>query len=331
MNIKENEENSTEEVIRPGDMLRQAREQLGYSQKDIASRLRLRLSVINNIEDNIFEESQLATFTRGYVSSYAKYVGLNEKEVLAKLDQLGHAQPKEQEMQSFSRRTKREAHDSRIMGMTWGVAVIIIGLTAAWWWQSEQLESGTDLSIASTEQSQPLDESIANSDLSDPTITGVSASDINAAAEGAVVTTSEPETVLSTTNDSDLIAAVDDNEVSISTPSTVINAGTDNDSFVAEQASDVISESAESTDDGAIVSDLKLSFIGDCWIDVRDANGKRLDTGIKKTGDVLNLNGAAPFKIVLGAPSVVEMTYKGEPVDLSVYPAGKVARFKLPL
>lgn len=120
MNIKENEENSTEEVIRPGDMLRQAREKLGYSQKDIASRLRLKISVINNIEDNIFEESQVATFTRGYVSSYAKYVGLNEKEILAKLDQLGHAQPKEQEMQSFSRRTKREAHDSRIMGITWG-------------------------------------------------------------------------------------------------------------------------------------------------------------------------------------------------------------------
>lgn len=330
MNIKENEDNSTEEVIRPGDMLRQAREKLGYSQKDIASRLRLKLSVINNIEDNIFEESQVATFTRGYVSSYAKYVGLNEKEILAKLDLLGHAQPKEQEMQSFSRRTKREAHDSRIMGITWGVAAIIIGLTAAWWWQSEQLESGTDLSTVSSELSQPLDESIANSDLSDPAITGISASDINAAAEGTVVTASEPETVLSATNDSDVISAVDD-EVSISNPSTVINVGSDNDSFVAEQASEVISESAESTDDGAIVSDLKLSFAGDCWIDVRDANGKRLDTGIKKTGDVLNLNGAAPFKVVLGAPGVVEMTYKGEPVDLSVYPAGKVARFKLPL
>ncbi|MCG7587668.1 helix-turn-helix domain-containing protein, partial [Photobacterium sp. OFAV2-7] len=102
MNTEQNEDLSTEEVIRPGDMLRQAREQLGYSQKDIANRLRLRLSVINDIEDNNFEQSQLATFTRGYVRSYAKFVGLDEADVLAKLDQHGHAQHQDHEMQSFS-------------------------------------------------------------------------------------------------------------------------------------------------------------------------------------------------------------------------------------
>ncbi|GAL08798.1 putative membrane protein [Photobacterium aphoticum] len=77
-------------------------------------------------------------------------------------------------------------------------------------------------------------------------------------------------------------------------------------------------------------SDLELSFTGDCWIDIRDANGKRLDTGIKKAGDVLKLDGAEPFKVVLGAPGVVTMSYQGKPVDLSRYPAGKVARLKLP-
>lgn len=124
MNREQNEERQAEIAQTPGEMLRAAREQLGYSQKDIANRLRLRLSVINDIEDNRFEQAQLATFTRGYVRSYAKYVGVDEKSILALLDQYGHAQPQEQEMQSFSRRTKREAHDSRIMGLTWILAAV---------------------------------------------------------------------------------------------------------------------------------------------------------------------------------------------------------------
>ncbi|WP_205690528.1 RodZ domain-containing protein, partial [Poseidonibacter lekithochrous] len=64
-----------------------------------------------------------------------------------------------------------------------------------------------------------------------------------------------------------------------------------------------------------------MTFSGDCWIDIKDANGKRLETGIKKAGDKLDLDGKAPFKIVLGAPGVVKMNYQGQPVDLSTYPA----------
>ena len=127
MNTENNEEQKiTEETLFPGDVLRQAREQLGYSQKDIANRLRLRLSVIDNIENNQFDQAQLATFTRGYVRSYAKYVGLEEEAVLALLDKCGHRKPKAQDMQSFSRRTKREAHDSRIMGLTWILAAVAL-------------------------------------------------------------------------------------------------------------------------------------------------------------------------------------------------------------
>ncbi|MGF1759956.1 cytoskeleton protein RodZ [Photobacterium sagamiensis] len=325
MNTEQNEERATEEVIRPGDMLRQAREQLGYSQKDIASRLRLRISVINDIEDNNFEKSQLATFTRGYVSSYAKFVGLDGKDVLAQLDKLGHAQPQEQEMQSFSRRTKREAHDSRIMSLTWALAAIFVGLTAVWWWQSLQMDPTDEIPAVTTEQSQPLDESLANSNLSDPTGNDASASDVNAAAEGAVVAERANETIEPVETVTDLLPATDDTEQ----PAVFEEMG-DGDSFSAQPESGSIAE-VTTTNVAEIIGDLQISFAGDCWVDIRDADGKRLDSGIKKSGDVLNLNGTAPFKVVLGAPSVVKINYKGEPVDLSKYPAGKVAKLKLPL
>ncbi|MCW8328044.1 cytoskeleton protein RodZ [Photobacterium sp. SDRW27] len=328
MNTEQNEDRSTEEVIRPGDMLRQAREQHGYSQEDIASRLRLRLSVINDIEDNNFEQAQLATFTRGYVRSYAKFVGLNVEEVLAKLDQHGHAQPQAQQMQSFSRRTKREAHDNRIMRLTWALAIIFVGLTGVWWWQSLQMEPETETLDPASQQIQPLDESLANANTSAEMQNGFSATEISATAEGSALAAVEAEIIETSVEPEPVEASsFEDSFSTEAETSALISEETDSaDSLAAQQAPDVITE-AESV---AVESDLTLTFSGDCWVDIRDANGKRLDTGVKKPGDVLNLDGAAPFKVVLGAPGVVKMSYKGEPVDLSGYPVGKVARLKLP-
>ncbi|MDV5171412.1 cytoskeleton protein RodZ [Photobacterium rosenbergii] len=323
MNTEQNEERSTEEIILPGDMLRQAREKLGYSQKDVASRLRLRLSVVSDIENNHFEEAQLATFTRGYVRSYAKFVGLDEAVVLAKLDQQGHAQPQEQEMQSFSRRTKREAHDNRIMRLTWVLGALFIGLTGIWWWQSLQMNPEAEFTAAPAEV-QALDESIANAGNGSTSTVLTTVSEPGAEDTASVVTTVEAEPVQLPEIEAEPQASFED---SFTEPQELADTDVDSaDSLAAEQLSDVVSE------DETVVasSDLELSFTGDCWIDIRDANGRRLDTGIKKAGDVLKLDGNEPFRVVLGAPSVVTMSYKGEPVDLSRYPAGKVARLKLP-
>ena len=323
MNTEQNEERSTEEIILPGDMLRQAREKLGYSQKDVASRLRLRLSVVSDIENNHFEEAQLATFTRGYVRSYAKFVGLDEAEILAKLDQQGHAQPQEQEMQSFSRRTKREAHDNRIMRLTWVLGALFIGLTGIWWWQSLQMTPEAEFTAAPAEV-QALDESIANAGNGSTSTILTTVSEPGAEDTASVVTTVEAEPVQLPEIEPEPQASFED---SFTEPQELADTDVDSaDSLAAEQLSDVVSE------DETVVasSDLELSFTGDCWIDIRDANGRRLDTGIKKAGDVLKLDGNEPFRVVLGAPSVVTMSYKGEPVDLSGYPAGKVARLKLP-
>lgn len=326
MNTEQNEERSTEEAILPGDMLRQAREKLGYSQKDVASRLRLRLSVVNDIEQNNFEQAQLATFTRGYVRSYAKFVGLNDAEVIARLDQLGHAPPQEQEMQSFSRRTKREAHDNRIMRLTWILAILFIGLTGMWWWQSLQMAPETDVSASLEQSAQPLDESLAVGVTRQPSATTFSP-DANPSEEASVVTTfgNEPVNPVDSLTANEPKAEFADS-FTAPEPATETAPVDSADSLAAEMNNEVTDEQ----EIAAAASDLELSFTGDCWIEIRDANGKRLDSGIKKSGDVLKLDGDAPFRVVLGAPGVVTMSFKGEPVDLSRYPAGKVARLKLP-
>ena len=79
-----------------------------------------------------------------------------------------------------------------------------------------------------------------------------------------------------------------------------------------------------------IANELVMQFSADCWIQVKDATGKTLSTGIKKAGQSLNLSGQTPYKVVIGAPEAVSMTFASEPVDLSGYTSGKVARITLP-
>lgn len=341
MNTENNEEQKiTEGTQLPGDVLRQAREQLGYSQKDIASRLRLRLSVIDNIENNCFDQAQLATFTRGYVRSYAKYVGLEEEAVLALLDKCGHTKPKAQEMQSFSRRTKREAHDSRIMGLTWILAAVFVGVTAAWWWQNIHLEQApvttttADKTVAHEKQEQSSDATLVttlNSD--DASISTTEPSTIDTDIDHSASTSIEQNTVAPTTSTG---AVTDSSPTNTSTAvtgttteaSTAPTENTETGVSTASTAADATKNAV--TTASATAPQLQLKFSADCWIDVRDATGKRLESGIKKAGQVLDLEGKAPFRVRLGAPSAVKINIKGQPFDLSRYPGSKPVTLKLP-
>ncbi|MCG3863201.1 MULTISPECIES: cytoskeleton protein RodZ [unclassified Photobacterium] len=347
MNTENNEEQKiTEGTQLPGDVLRQAREQLGYSQKDIANRLRLRISVIDNIENNRFDQAQLATFTRGYVRSYAKYVGLEEEAVLGLLDKCGHTKPKAQEMQSFSRRTKREAHDSRIMGLTWILAAVFVGVTAVWWWQNIHLEQApvavttAEQTVAHKKQEQGSDATIVttlNGD--DASISATQPATVDTNVDHSASTSTEQNTAASTTSAD---AATDSSPTTTSTAatgttvetSTTPAGNTETASTSVSTATDATAN-AETTANATPVVDatapqLQLKFSADCWIDVRDATGKRLESGIKKAGQVLDLEGKAPFRVRLGAPSAVKINIKGQPFDLSRYPASKPVTLKLP-
>ncbi|VTR61037.1 Cytoskeleton protein rodZ [Serratia fonticola] len=76
-----------------------------------------------------------------------------------------------------------------------------------------------------------------------------------------------------------------------------------------------------------IANGLVMDFSGDCWVQVVDATGKSLVSGIQKSGSRLNLAGKAPFKLTLGAPASVQVQFQGKPVDLSRFvKSNRVAR-----
>ncbi|MET1281148.1 RodZ domain-containing protein [Vibrio navarrensis] len=291
----------TAPAIEVGTLLKRKREELGYSQKQVADRLRLRLTVIEQIDNNQLATDQVATFTRGYLRSYARLVGVDESVVLAALDDAGDAQHQEQEMQSFSRKTKTEKHNSRIMLITWGVFIIIIGISSLWWWQNQR------------------DNSLSQS------VNDTSAVEVPAVMEESENTPALDDVVMQELTVAPEVSPSVEAPSSDATPEEVL----------IEEPSAVEAEVAESVQTSATLADdqqvITMTFEADCWIQVKDAQGKTLISGIRKAGQDLELSGEAPFKVILGAPEGVAMTFASEPVDLSRYTAGKVARFTLPL
>ncbi|WP_286295774.1 cytoskeleton protein RodZ [Vibrio apostichopi] len=293
-------------AIEAGTLLKNKRESLGLTQKQISDRLKLRVTLIQQIEENQFESDQVATFMRGYIRSYAKYVNLDEKVVLNALHHSGDAQHQEQEMLSFSRKTKTEKHNSRIMILTWSIFAVIAGISSLWWWQNQQQDTLSQ-SLSNTESSEELvvEESL------EPEFTSLEVIE-------AEQNTVEP----SATESTDELAVVSAAEASENIEQ-------------AEQTQDVaevtpVAAESETVTPEPVANELVMQFSADCWIQVKDAAGKTLSTGIKKAGQTLNLSGTAPYKVILGAPEGVSMTFASEPVDLSGYTSGKVARITLP-
>ena len=112
-------------------------------------------------------------------------------------------------------------------------------------------------------------------------------------------------------------------------------AETENTTSVDSEEPVAVIEAAEEEQPAPVVPEgmtlLTMKFKADCWIQVKDTNGKTLVSGTHKPGQDVELTGKAPFKVILGAPEGVTMTFASEPVDLSGYTSGKVARFTLPL
>ncbi|TVO36238.1 cytoskeleton protein RodZ [Vibrio algivorus] len=313
------EQKSDNHKILPGEILRQRREELGLTQKDISERLRLKVSVIENIESNHFDSHHVATFIRGYFRSYAKAVGIKEKDILAALEESGRGQHKEQPMHSFSQKTKKQQHDNRIMRLTWGILVVIIGISSVWWWQNHQLDTLSPSSLSSQQQENAVSEPEQ-----------VEGAPKELASEEDVIAELSTPSELGSTEAGDNQPEVDTQSEAIETEQVSLgdNAVESSETVGSTQAEsqDVAQDSTQQQTDNV----LAMNFKDDCWIQVKDSSGSVLATGLKKAGESLTLTGKAPYSIILGAPEGVSISLAEEPVDLSKYTPGKVARLTLP-
>ncbi|ASY78091.1 cytoskeleton protein RodZ [Pectobacterium polaris] len=315
----------------PGERLREARERLGLTQQTIAERLCLKITTVRDIEDGTTPADLAPTFLRGYIRSYAKLVHLPEDELLPIVDK--QAIPKTisvSPMQSFSLKKSRKKRDGWLMTITWLVVLVVLGLTGAWWWQNhqaQQAEINSMVDHASSMQAQTEGQSVPLMDNSaaQETATPDSAAAPSTPVDLSATVAATPSTPASSTTAS---SAAPSNQ-SPSHANTAQPQAAGNVLLGAGAVAPAAGTVAESNPVSAAHA-LVMTFTADCWLEVTDASGKKLFSGMQRNGGTLNLDGQSPYKLKIGAPAAVQIQFQGKPVDLSQFVrSSQVARLTL--
>ncbi|PSY66917.1 cytoskeleton protein RodZ [Escherichia sp. 20412-1] len=318
------------EALTTGARLRNAREQIGLSQQAVAERLCLKVSTVRDIEEDKAPADLASTFLRGYIRSYARLVHIPEEELLPGLEKQAPLRAaKVAPMQSFSLGKRRKKRDGWLMTFTWLVLFVVIGLSGAWWWQDhkaqqEEITTMADQSTAelnnNQSQSVPLDTATdQNSTTTSPSAAETTVTNTQAPA----VTTPVPAV------DPQQNAVVPPSQANVDTAATTTPAApvaTTTPDAAASLPTDQAAVTTPAADPNALV----MNFTADCWLEVTDATGKKLFSGMQRKGGNLNLAGQAPYKLKIGAPAAVQIQYQGKPVDLSRFiRTNQVARLTL--
>jgi len=313
-------------ALSTGVRLRNAREQLGLSQQAVAERLCLKVSTVRDIEEDKAPAELASTFLRGYIRSYAKLVHIPEEELLPMMEKQAPVRAaKVAPMQSFSLGKRRKKRDVWLMSFTWLVLFVVIGLTGAWWWQNHKAQQEAITTMAD-QSSAELNNSAGEGAQSIPLNTDTSAT----ASETPAATANTPDTTTAQTAapavNQTAQAPADSAVVSPSQANVETAPATTANNAVQPLPSDPAGVTAAPADPNALV----MNFNADCWLEVTDATGKKLFSGLQRKDGTLNLAGQAPYKLKIGAPAAVQIQFQGKPVDLSRFiRTNQVARLTL--
>lgn len=98
---------------------------------------------------------------------------------------------------------------------------------------------------------------------------------------------------------------------------------------VAQPAAGARASGVPATDTASGTSTLSLRFERESWVEIREAGGRVLLSGIQAAGSERSLAGRRPLSLVIGNAPHVRLERDGQPVDLAGRSRQGVARFTL--
>ncbi|WP_299074907.1 RodZ domain-containing protein [uncultured Paraglaciecola sp.] len=321
----------------PGQILKQARERANLSHQDIANRIKLKKVVIEALERDNYDMDVSQTFLKGYLKLYAKQVSVDESEILKAFECVNSQSKEPAKLQSFSRRVTHQANDDKLMLVTYLIVAVVIALVVIWWFQQNSMDSNgasNDESYTETvaNDSASNDKAVQDSDVKvEPTLEK----------SQSTITATKPSALQDdiSLEDSPTISLVQPElaqENGVVAPNSEGQAatfeGTEPEMDSTATTEDVLlTENATITPEISEPVELVFEFSDNCWMNLTDATGEDIAYGVKTKGRVMPITGIPPFVVTLGAPQVVKISYAGEAVDLSFLPAGRSAKFDLPV
>lgn len=304
----------------PGARLRAAREARGLDRDELARELNLSPRVIRALEEDDDARLPSATFVRGYIRSWARLVDEPVDPLLAAYEaRAGRPGPTVQPMPWLESSPAGPGVLHRRPGLVMTVVTLILVIAGAAvlvgvWPEASIPAPGTPGALEDQRRIGPRPESgpsvpprrdpetvAPGSGVAEPGVPDVEP------AVDAIAGTTEPE------------AEVPAAEASVAEASATEDP----------VAGDVVTEvSADGSATRVLAggdAHLHLTFSDDCWVEIRDRDGRMVHRDLHGSGQELDLLGRAPFRVRLGYAPAVELSYNDSRVPLAPHTRNDVA------
>lgn len=292
MNEDEQQPQSSD-MLSVGIQLRQARKAVGLAIDDVSSLLHISTEYVHAIEHDQYEELPAPIYVKGYIRNYAKLVQIDGDQLIRiyeeKSGTVDAEKSKPEELVSLSP-TIPKGVDPQWLGFVALILVlVVVFLTIST--DNQETDIALDdvhtavqnqqaVQVESSDATEVVDESL---NAGNSETQGKSSELLNEAGEQTELESANPLSDTSIVSDPSALT-----EAEIDEPVT----GTDT---------------------------LFMFFSGECWVSVKDAYDLEIYAALKKSGESLELSGVAPFRVLLGNATVVNLNFNGKNIALEPY------------
>lgn len=266
---------------------------------------------IQALESGDYAALPTGTFLRGFVRNYANAVGLDPKAVLAHLEETHmparavHATPVvEPARQKMAVRPPSGVLASPpVQGAIVAAVILLLGAAFAYWWTFMRASAvGTTTTVSA------------------PLVGGQT----QAQSETKVEPVRSPDNEVPVAQPPIAGAAMPPQagETAVSTPPAPMPAEPES----APKDKAAKPEALDKKPRAAGTSVVGLTFTGESWVEITDANGRVILSKKFRAGDAEEVTGRGPLSVIVGNASNTRMALNGLEFDLTPHTRGAVAR-----
>ena len=280
-----------------GSRLKAERERRGMSSQKAADELHLDGWIIDALEAEDYPRIGPSVYVKGHLKRYAALLGLPVAEIMDGYESRARTQAPAAQPSNVRLSTGAQPAGIFPWPLIASAAVLALLVLGVFWWKPwHQRESGRPAAEIQT----------ANS--------GATLADGATPSSGAAASGAAPSSAPAGGAPSAAPSAV--------SPALFTSAA-------APPAARAASPEQPDPTAGAGRARLRLSFSADSWVDVRDAEGRRVFAGQGRANSVKTVAGVAPMRVYLGFASGVQLEINNRAVAIGPqFLAGDVARFE---
>ena len=295
-----------------GSRLRAAREARGLDIESCAHALRLPTRVVRQLEGNEYGGIDYQVYLGGYLTKYARYLGVDEAEVKVELERIRPSQPTLVATGGISH--SRYLLENYARAATYVVLTAAIVVPTIWLGVRGTLDR--DVSHLS-----PLDAApVAQVDASASAMTAANpivASAGNEAAAGDAAAASAPASQPA----QPVQTPAQDQQPLMASMAPFPNLGNDTPRATPTTAA------AATVGNGA--HSLVLSLEGASWVEVTTKDGSRLEYGLLPAGSSKTYHSDQPLEVRIGNANGAQVMLDGQPMALDSFRRSNVAHFRI--